>query len=201
LSDQTNLQPIPQPPPYPVIGNLLDVRGEAPILNLMKLAETYGPIYRLRLSGPSMVVLSSFELVDQVCDNERFDKFLGPAIKTARAVAGDGLFTAWTDEPNWRKAHNILTPAFGSMAIRSYLPEMGDIALQLVGKWSRLNPDEEIDVAADMTRLTLDTIGLCAFGYRFNSFYSERPHPFVAAMVDALSYATRISAGCRSSAS
>src|SRR5262249_13037497 len=53
---------------------------------------------------------------------------------------------------------------------------------------SRLNPDEEIDVAADMTRLTLDTI--CAFGYRFNSFYSERPHPFVAAMVDALSYAT-----------
>jgi cytochrome P450 / NADPH-cytochrome P450 reductase len=190
VSEQPRLEPIPQPPPYPVIGNLLDVRGEVPILNLMKLAEAYGPIYRLHLSGPSMVVLSSFELVDQVCDSERFDKFLGPAIKSARVVAGDGLFTAWTDEPNWRKAHNILTPAFGSMAIRSYLPEMGDIAMQLVDKWSRLNPDEEIDVAADMTRLTLDTIGLCAFGYRFNSFYSERPHPFVAAMVDALSYAT-----------
>jgi cytochrome P450/NADPH-cytochrome P450 reductase len=190
VSEQPHLEPIPQPPPYPVIGNLLDVRGEVPILNLMKLAETYGPIYRLGLGGRSMVVLSSFELVDQVCDNERFDKFLGPAIKSARAVAGDGLFTAWTDEPNWRKAHNILTPAFGSMAIRSYLPEMGDIAMQLVDKWARLNPDEEIDVAADMTRLTLDTIGLCAFDYRFNSFYSERPHPFVAAMVESLSYAT-----------
>ena len=190
MSGQPDLQPIPQPSAYPVIGNMLDVRGEVPLLNLIKLAEIYGPIYRLRLAGPSLVVLSSFELVDQVCDNEHFDKFLGPGIMQARAVAGDGLFTAWTDEPNWRKAHNILTPAFGSMAIRSYLPEMGDIAMQLVDKWSRLNPEEDIDVAADMTRLTLDTIGLCAFGYRFNSFYSERPHPFVAAMVASLSYAT-----------
>ena len=38
---------------------------------------------------------------------------------------------------------------------------------------ARDRPD--IDVAGDMTRLTLDTIGLCAFSYRFNSFYSERP--------------------------
>jgi hypothetical protein len=119
LSDQTDLQPIPQPPPYPVIGNLLDVRGEAPVLNLMKLAETYGPIYRLRLAGPSMVALSSFELVDQVCDNDHFDKFLGPAIKTARAVAGDGLFTAWTDEPNWRKhRQNAALPSASSRVRR-----------------------------------------------------------------------------------
>ncbi|HVC34236.1 MAG TPA: hypothetical protein VNL16_12065 [Chloroflexota bacterium] len=38
-----------------------------------------------------------------------------------------------------------------------------------------------IDVPADTTRLTLDTIGLCAFGYRFSSFYREEPHPLVAA--------------------
>jgi cytochrome P450 / NADPH-cytochrome P450 reductase len=41
---------------------------------------------------------------------------------------------------------------------------MTDIATQLVGKWERLNPEDEIDVPADMTRLTLDTIGLCGFG-------------------------------------
>ena len=46
--------------------------------------------------------------------------------------------------------------------------------------------EDEIDVPADMTRLTLDTIGLCGFGYRFNSFYSEEPHPFVAAMIRCL---------------
>src|SRR5262249_1945225 len=157
---------------------------------LVELARIYGPIFRLELAGRSLVVLSSFELVNEVCDDHRFDKFLGPGLMQARVIVGDGLFTAWTHEPNWKRAHNILTPSFGSMAIRSYLPEMGDIATQLVEKWSRLNPDEDIDVAADMTRLTLDTIGLCAFSYRFNSFYSEQPHPFVAAMTDSLEYAT-----------
>jgi cytochrome P450 len=53
-------------------------------------------------------------------------------------------------------------------------------------KWERLNPGEAVDVPADMTRLTLDTIALCGFGYRFNSFYRETPHPFVEAMVRIL---------------
>ena len=54
---------------------------------------------------------------------------------------------------------------------------------QLVPKWERLNADEEIDVVRDMTALTLDTIGLCGFDYRFNSFYRDDNHPFVDAMV------------------
>src|SRR3954453_6484991 len=37
-----------------------------------------------------------------------------------------------------------------------------------------------------MTRLTLDTIALCGFGYRFNSFYRDSQHPFVDAMMRAL---------------
>ena len=56
---------------------------------------------------------------------------------------------------------------------------MVDIAEQLVHKWERLNADDEIDVVHDMTALTLDTIGLCGFGYRFNSFYRRDYHPFV----------------------
>src|SRR5262249_32986046 len=36
------------------------------------------------------------------------------------------------------------------------------------------------------TRLTLDTIALSGFGYRFNSFYQTEQHPFVEAMVRAL---------------
>jgi cytochrome P450/NADPH-cytochrome P450 reductase len=183
---QTGLEPIPQPPGHLLLGNLPEMRGEMPILHLADLSKTYGPIFRLDLAGRSLIPLSNFELVNEVCDDHRFDKFPGPAIKEARFVVGDGLLTAWTHEPNWKKAHNILIPSFGSMAIRSYLPEMGDIATQLVKKWSRLNPDQDIDVAADMTRLTLDTIGLCAFSYRFNSLYSEHAHPFIAAMIDGL---------------
>lgn len=70
--------------------------------------------------------------------------------------------------------------------MKGYHSMMLDIATQLIQKWSRLNPNEEIDVADDMTRLTLDTIGLCGFNYRFNSFYRDSQHPFITSMLRAL---------------
>jgi cytochrome P450/NADPH-cytochrome P450 reductase len=86
----------------------------------------------------------------------------------------------------WRRARNILMPPFGLQSMRDYMPMMLDVAGRLMDKWKRLNPDDDVDVPADMTRLTLDTIALCGFGYRFNSFHRETPHPFVQAMVRAL---------------
>ena len=35
-------------------------------------------------------------------------------------------------------------------------------------------------------RLAFDTIGLCAFNYRFNDFYSENVHPFAHQMTETL---------------
>ncbi|SCC26305.1 Cytochrome P450 [Priestia flexa] len=79
-----------------------------------------------------------------------------------------------------------MAPTFKQRAMKDYHSMMTDIAVQLVQKWERLNPNEEVDVPEDMTRLTLDTIGLCGFNYRFNSFYRENYHPFVTSMVRAL---------------
>lgn len=66
------------------------------------------------------------------------------------------------------------------------LSEMYDIATQLVMKWARAGPTVPIQVTDDFTRLTLDTIALCAMGTRFNSFYHDEMHPFVEAMVGLL---------------
>jgi cytochrome P450/NADPH-cytochrome P450 reductase len=63
---------------------------------------------------------------------------------------------------------------------------MKDVASQLVLKWLRHGPSHRIAAASDFTRLTLDTLALCAMDYRFNSFYSERMHAFVEAMVQFL---------------
>ena len=104
----------------------------------------------------------------------------------ASGPAGRGLFTSETQDPNWRKAHNVLLPAFSMDAMRGYHPRMLDLATQLMLKWERLNPDDTVDLPADMTRLTLDTIALCGFDYRFNSFYRDTPHPFVLAMLNTL---------------
>src|SRR6516164_5795677 len=145
------LDPIPQPPTKPVVGNMLSLDSSSPIQDLT-----------------------------------RFDKAVRGALRRVRAVGGDCLFTADTTEPNWSKAHNILLSPFGNRAMQSYHPSMVDIAEQLVKKWERLNADDEIDVVHDMTALTLDTIGLCGFDYRFNSFYRRDYHPFVESLVRSL---------------
>lgn len=63
---------------------------------------------------------------------------------------------------------------------------MYDIATQLIAKWARVGSEEKIHVTDDFTRLTLDSIALCVMDKRFNSFYSEKMHPFVDAMVGFL---------------
>jgi cytochrome P450/NADPH-cytochrome P450 reductase len=186
MASTNRLSPIPQPPTKPVVGNMLSLDSSAPVQNLARLAKELGPIFWLDMMGAPIVIVSGHDLVEELSDEKRFDKAVRGPLRRVRAVAGDGLFTADTSEPNWSKAHNILLQPFGNRAMQSYHPSMVDIADQLVKKWERLNGDEEIDVVHDMTALTLDTIGLCGFDYRFNSFYRRDYHPFVESLVRSL---------------
>jgi cytochrome P450/NADPH-cytochrome P450 reductase len=142
----------------------------------------------LNLGGRTLTILSSFELIDEVCDEERFSKKISGALRILREISGDGLFTAYNDEPNWGKAHGLLMPAFGPLGLKNMFDGMLDIAEQMILRWERFG-DADFDVADHMTRLTLDTIALCAFNYRFNSFYQNEMHPYVTAMVGALAEA------------
>ena len=177
---------VPQPPLKPIIGNLTELDAQNPVQSLMGLARTYGPFFKLKILDREMYVASSQELVNELCDETRFNKRVHAPLEEIRAFAGDGLFTAHSEEPNWGKAHRILMPAFGPIGVRSMFDKMLDIADQMFVRWERFGPDAVIDVPDNMTRLTLDTIALCAFDYRFNSFYQNEMHPFVGEMVGAL---------------
>lgn len=183
---RNKLYPIPHPPRTPVLGNMLTVDGGAPVQDLMRIAREQGPIFWLDMMGTPLVVVSGADLVAELCDEKRFDKAVRGSLRRVRMLGGDALFTAETQEPNWQKAHNILLPTFAHRMMQTYHEGMLDIADQLVTKWERLNADEEIDVVRDMTALTLDTIGLCGFNYRFNSFYRSDNHPYVESLVRAL---------------
>lgn len=183
----STVAPIPGPKPAPLVGNIPDLDVRIPVQSMMRLARTYGPIYLLHFpGGREAVVVSSQELVNELCDEQRFDKQVHQPLAQIRTFAGDGLFTAYTQEPNWGKAHRILMPAFGPASLRTMFPGMLDIAEQLLLKWERQGPEQGIDFVDNATRLTLDTIALTGFGYRFNSFYQSDLHPFVGAMVRSL---------------
>ena len=189
MADANRLAPIPKPQGSPFLGNVLSVDASAPLQSLKQLADEQGPIFWLDMMGTPIVFVSGADLVQELCDESRFDKSVRGPLRRLRVIGGDGLFTGDTKAPNWGKAHNILMPTFSQKSMHDYLPMMVDIAEQLMLKWERLNSDDEIDVPRDMIGLTLDTIGLCGFDYRFNSFYSEEFHPFIDALTRTLEIA------------
>ncbi|MEO3892303.1 cytochrome P450 [Nonomuraea sp. B5E05] len=180
---------IPAPPGLPVVGNTLQIPSHSPVEHFVKVASRYEEgIFQLEIAGRTIVLVYDPDLVAEVCDESRFVKRIGPPLSIVRDFAGDGLFTADRDEPVWGQAHRILMPAFSQRSMKAYYPQMLEVAEQLITSWAG-RQGEDLPVADDMTRLTLDTISLTGFGYRFHSFDSPELHPFLTAMGGALTEA------------
>ncbi|MFD7921070.1 cytochrome P450 [Streptomyces sp. NPDC059740] len=176
----------------PVVDVSATGLGPTPLQQAMELAREHGPIFRRRSHGRETLFVTSLDLVTELADEERFSKGIGPALTSVREFAGDGLFTAYNDEPNWAKAHDILMPAFALGSMRTYHPVMVRVARRLLAAWDAHAEDgTPADVAEDMTRMTLDTIGLAGFGFDFGSFDRESAHPFVQAMVRCLEWSMK----------
>ncbi|MEU5543223.1 cytochrome P450 [Streptomyces sioyaensis] len=161
-----------------------------PIQQSMGLARIHGPVYARKFGEHRTLFVSSLDLVTEVADESRFRKGVSVVLENVREFAGDGLFTAYNDEPNWAKAHEVLMPAFALGSMRTYHPAMLKVARRVMASWDRRAADgTTVQVAEDMTRMTLDTIGLAGFGFDFESFSrGDTPHPFVEAMVRCLEW-------------
>ena len=182
-------QPVDTLPGVPVVDITATGPGRTPMQQIMELMRRHGPVFVRRLHGRDTLFVSDLDLVTELADERRFAKHIGPALENVRAFAADGLFTAYNDEPNWAKAHDILMPAFALGSMRTYHPVMLKVARRLVEAWDRGARDgQPVNVPDDMTRMTLDTIGLAGFDYDFGSFERDEPHPFVESMVRCLEW-------------
>lgn len=178
-------QTFPHPPGRrPVAGDALGADPAEPLQSTMRRAAGLGPIFELKIFDQKFVFVAGAEIAAELADESRFEKALSPALVALREFAGQGLFTAHNDEPSWALAHDLLRPAFTKEAMRRYHPVMLAAAQELFDVWdARGGP---VDVSADMTRLTMETISRTAFSTDFGSFTRDDPHPFIPAMISAL---------------
>jgi cytochrome P450/NADPH-cytochrome P450 reductase len=173
--------PIPSPRRLPIVGHMHLFRPGRFVQGLMAIGRDFDGLFRIDLGNSPGLIVTTVALATELADAARFRKVLNKALLEVRSIVGDGLFTAKTEEPNWAVAHRVLMPAFGQRAMRGYFPMMLEVADQLVTKWAS-QPGVDIQVADDMTRLTMDTISLAGFGRRFDSFARPDQHPFLTAM-------------------
>ena len=182
---------LPHPPRKFLIGNLHQIAGKDTMEKMIQLGYDYGDIFEIKVLNHTLLFINSFELAKELFDETRFHKHISIPIEQLRAIAKDGLFTAYDHEPNWQKAHNILTPGFAQRSIRGYVPAMRSICEELLQKWDKIPSGEYFNFSEDMTRLTFETIGRCGFDYSFGCFDGEEQHDFIEAMLFALNEAVQ----------
>ena len=177
---------VPQPKTLPILGNLHQIAKGGLYRHLLDLGRRYEEgIFKLKFGSRVSWFVTGAAIVQELSDETRFRKVPGPGLRAVRAFAGDGLFTAFSEEANWGKAHRILLPAFSQRSMRGYFDMILGVCDQLVAKWER-HQNTDILVADDMTRLTLDSIAVAGFGHDFHSFEKQQLDPFLIALGRAL---------------
>ncbi|MGU3435130.1 cytochrome P450 [Actinomycetes bacterium M1A6_2h] len=167
----------------PVLGDVLRLDPSKPVQREMRMADDLGSVFEVKIVRDRLIVVAGADVAQEVFDESRFVKAVVAPLTKVRAIAKDGLFTAYNSEPNWARAHNILGPAFSQSAMRSYHETMVRCVDDLTRYWSAL--PGPVDIPSDMNKLTLEIIGRSGFGYEFGSFDSATD-PFVDAMSGAL---------------
>jgi len=78
------LDDIPGPKGVPVLGNMFEIKQATMMQDLMKLGREWGPIFVLKTpTGPRYIVYG-LEMVDDLCDDSRFDKLVGVSQRELR---------------------------------------------------------------------------------------------------------------------
>jgi cytochrome P450 len=160
--------PIPCLPALPLLGNVLALRNERLAL-LQRISHEFGDIGAFHF-GPRMVpVLNSPELIRQalVEQEANFEK-----TATVRAlgtpVLGNGVFFSEGEEH--RRQRKLLAPLFQHRRVQEYAETMITCTSHLQEEWE---DGKMLNIADEMTRLTLWIIGKILFGADISGEESE----------------------------
>ncbi|EKX49432.1 hypothetical protein GUITHDRAFT_53777, partial [Guillardia theta CCMP2712] len=134
----------------------------------------YGSVFCYRLIGISYrLVITDVESLKRVLISNPRD-FHKPQteIRLLRKIVGNGLLTV--DGDDHVRHRKIISEAFHFDALKNLYPIFTSSTERIIRRWKRQvslqsNKVHEIDLKSEMSCLTLDIIGLAAFGYDFNA--------------------------------
>lgn len=151
--------PIPSLPAWPLLGNVLALRG-ARLALLERVSREFGDIGAFHFGTRLVPLLNSPELVREVLV-ERGVLFEKTATVRALAepVLGRGVFLSEGEEHH--RQRRLLAPLFQQSRVIDYAATIVNHTTRLQENWRE---GEVIDLAGEMTRLTLWIIGDVLFG-------------------------------------
>ncbi|KAL6073850.1 Protein LUTEIN DEFICIENT 5, chloroplastic [Balamuthia mandrillaris] len=173
------LREVPGPPPKAFFGNVTELMHD-PLQVLSRYRAEYGGIFKYYYFTDPVVAISDPEHVKQILStkSDNYPKDRDPVIID---VIGNGLLL--TNGHFWRRQRKIMSPTFGTLYLKAMVPCFTQVTSVLLQSWEdslfsnsngreRLShsvPSQPFNLHSDMTKVTLDIIGVAGFGYEFNS--------------------------------
>ncbi|KAG0243614.1 hypothetical protein BGW41_001825 [Actinomortierella wolfii] len=158
----------------PWLGHMVEILKEEAGVPHRRWIEQYGGLVRYKgLFNKERILVADSEAIHHVFSSHSYDyvkdkrvaQLLGPVI-------GHGILLVEGDIH--RKQRKMLNPAFGHRHVKEMVPLMAGPAAKLAKLWTDRvrqagSDGTEFFVDPDMSRVTLDIIGLAGFGYSFDT--------------------------------
>ena len=150
-----------RPPPARPKGSLRSETADNPFANI-PLAAYEQPLWRqptpfMRVWLVNDPTALKRVLIDNVANYPKTDA----ENRLFRAAFGDGLLSR-EGEP-WRAHRRVMAPSFDPRSVAGYAGAMAGASADFADGWAKLADGAEVDVSAEMTRLTLEIICRTAF--------------------------------------
>ena len=148
----------PGPSGHPIFGMLLDFRRD-PMNMMERNAAAYGGLVRFHMLGMPVYQVNEPELVRAVLVNAEGAFTKGNVLAGFKPLVGKGLLL--NEGESHKRQRRMIAPAFHSAKVRGYGAAMLAEAEALSARWS---PGVEVDMAAEMSRVTLEIAARTLFG-------------------------------------
>jgi cytochrome P450 len=133
-----------------------------PIATYVGAFRRYGDVFRIRGPGIRQYALYKHEHVEQVFVKNQDNYIKGPEFEVLAEAAGQGLVTS--NGELWRRQRKLVQPLFAKRHLEPLAPHMVGAANALLADWDgRFGDGGRLDVAHEMTGLTLDVVGRALF--------------------------------------
>ncbi len=177
---------LPGPSGFGFGGRLLAFRRD-PLGFLTRLAREHGDVAAARLGPRTLVLVSDPELIRELLVVRDREFVKSQALQRARQLLGEGLLTS-EGELHLRQ-RRLLQPVFHRERVAEYAGAMGSLAATFAERRWRGRSARPLDMAAEMSALTLIVVGRTLFGADVEA---EAPE-IGRALTDAMALMRRVS--------